>query len=92
MTESKSFLKRYIQASVHNSREKDYNEGNNKRTLIDIAVIIISGFIFSCGLKTFTAPNDIAPGGASGICVAVAHLTGLSEGVLYFIVNVPLML
>ena len=30
MTESKSFLKRYIQASVHNSREKDYNEGNNK--------------------------------------------------------------
>ena len=62
-----------------------------KRTLIDIAVIIISGFIFSCGLKTFTAPNDIAPGGASGICVAVAHLTGLSEGVLYFIVNVPLI-
>ena len=66
-------------------------KATTKRTLIDIAVIIISGFIFSCGLKTFTAPNDIAPGGASGICVAVAHLTGLSEGVLYFIVNVPLI-
>lgn len=26
----KELLKRYIQASVHNSREKDYNEGNNK--------------------------------------------------------------
>ena len=66
-------------------------KATTKRTLIDIAVIIISGFIFSCGLKTFTAPNDIAPGGASGICVAVAHLTGLSGGVLYFIVNVPLI-
>lgn len=66
-------------------------KATTKRTLIDIVVIIISGFIFSCGLKTFTAPNDIAPGGASGICVAVAHLTGLSEGVLYFIVNVPLI-
>ena len=52
-------------------------KATTKRTLIDIAVIIISGFIFSCGLKTFTAPNDIAPGGASGICVAVAHLLSL---------------
>ena len=66
-------------------------KATTKRTLIDITVIIISSFIFSCGLKTFTAPNDIAPGGASGICVALAHITGLSEGVLYFIVNVPLI-
>ena len=67
-------------------------KASTKRTLIDIPVIIISSFIFSCGLKTFTAPNGIAPGGASGICVVLAYLTGLNEGVLYFIVNIPLII
>ena len=92
MTESKSFFEKDIYKRAYITHERRITmKATTKRTLIDIAVIIISGFIFSCGLKTFTAPNDIAPGGASGICVAVAHLTGLSEGVLYFIVNVPLI-
>lgn len=66
-------------------------KAKTKRTLLDIPIIILAGFIFSCGLETFTAPNNIAPGGASGICVALSHITGLSEGVLYFIVNIPLI-
>ena len=48
---------------------------STKRTLLQIPVIIIAGFIFACGLETFTAPNNIAPGGASGIAVAVSYLT-----------------
>ncbi len=65
---------------------------STKRTLLQIPVIIIAGFIFACGLETFTAPNNIAPGGASGIAVAVSYLTGVSEGILYFIINIPLII
>ncbi len=62
-----------------------------KTALLDVFTIIVSGFIFSLGLESFTAPNGIAPGGASGACVALSHITGISEGVLYFVVNVPLI-
>lgn len=67
-------------------------KANTKRNFTDILIIIISGFIFSCGLETFTAPNSIAPGGASGICIALSYITGISEGLLYLIVNIPLII
>ncbi len=62
------------------------------KLLKDIPIIIIGGFLFACGVQTFAAPNGIASGGVSGIAVIVSHLTGLSEGLLYLIFNVPIMI
>ncbi|MCH5324969.1 MAG: YitT family protein [Eubacterium sp.] len=65
---------------------------NVKKLLRDILIIIIGSFLFACGLKTFAAPNDIASGGISGIAIIISHFTGLNEGILYLLINIPIMI
>ena len=61
------------------------------RWLIDILAIIIGALAYSIGLHCFTAPNDIAPGGVGGISTIINEATGLSIGLLYGLINIPLI-
>ncbi len=74
------------------SKKKKKEKKKIPKLLYDIPIIIIGGFLFACGVKTFAAPNGIASGGISGIAVIISHLTGLNEGILYLILNVPIMI
>lgn len=71
---------------------KEQKKANIKRTLIDIPLIILAGLIYSCGFASFAAPNNIAPGGVTGISVALSSLIGVTEGAIYFAINVPLVI
>lgn len=61
------------------------------RWLIDILAIIVGALAYSIGLHCFTAPNDIAPGGVGGIATIINEATGLSIGLLYGLINIPLI-
>ncbi|MBQ4166038.1 MAG: YitT family protein, partial [Oscillospiraceae bacterium] len=58
---------------------------------IDIAVIVLAAAIFSVGIVCFISPNDIAPGGGTGIAIILSELTSLPLGLLIAAVNVPLI-
>lgn len=59
---------------------------------VDIAVIVLAAAIFSVGVVCFISPNDIAPGGGTGIAIILSELTGLPLGLLIAAVNIPLMI
>lgn len=59
---------------------------------IDIAVIAVAAVIFSVGVVCFISPNDIAPGGGTGIAIILSELTGVSLGTLIAAVNIPLII
>ncbi len=61
------------------------------RWMIDIAVIAVAAVVFSVGVVCFISPNDIAPGGGTGIAIILSELTGLSLGTLIAAVNIPLI-
>lgn len=61
------------------------------RWAIDIAVISLAAVVFSVGVVCFISPNDIAPGGGTGIAIILSELTGLSLGTLIAAVNIPLI-
>lgn len=65
-----------------------------KKGLIDIPLIILGALIYSAGINCFTAPNDIAPGGVSGLATVISFLTGyrLSIGLLFGLMNIPLII
>ena len=68
--------------------------GGNRRLwtiLADIAFDIAGCGLLAIGIQVFTAPNNIAPGGVSGIAVILNHLTGLPIGGISFLINLPLM-
>lgn len=64
----------------------------SKKLAIDIFYDIIGSSLIAMAIMMFSAPNQIAPGGLSGISTLVNHLTGIPIGTFSMLVNVPLLL
>lgn len=58
----------------------------------DLPHDLLGSLVLSIGVRCFSAANDIAPGGASGLGVILNHLTDLPIGTLVFAVNVPILI
>jgi len=60
--------------------------------LKDIGADIIGSVVFAIGVTVFTTPNNIAPGGVTGIATIFHSITGMQMGTLTFLLNIPLIL
>lgn len=60
--------------------------------IVDIAVIIAAAALYSLGVNCFISPNNIAPGGATGIAIIISGVTGASVGSLIGLINIPLLI
>jgi uncharacterized membrane-anchored protein YitT (DUF2179 family) len=58
--------------------------------VIDLALVILGSMMYAAGIVIFTAPNDIAPGGFTGIATIVNHYTGWPIGTMYALMNLPI--
>jgi uncharacterized membrane-anchored protein YitT (DUF2179 family) len=54
-------------------------------------VLIIGALLAALGYALFQVPFNIAAGGVSGISVIVNHFTGWPVGLLFFVLNIPLL-
>lgn len=60
--------------------------------LLDIFYTVLGSALVALGVSVFTAPNDIAPGGVSGLATALAAITPIRISVWSLIINIPLLL
>lgn len=58
---------------------------------IDIFAIVFGSALVAAGLVLFTIPNNIAPGGVSGLATAMAYITPLTVGIWTLGLNIPLI-
>lgn len=58
----------------------------------DLLVIVIAAAVYAAGISLFLDPNNLAPGGVTGISVILNRLLHISTGTLYFLINLPIML
>ena len=72
--------------------EKSIRKNKFGDMLINLIGVALGSFIYACGISLFLDPNNLAPGGASGLAIIFNRITGLETGTLYFIINVPIML
>ena len=56
------------------------------------AVITIASFINAVAISSFIDPNNMAPGGVSGIAIIINRFLPVETGTLIFILNVPILL
>lgn len=63
-----------------------------KRLPMDLAVDVLGGIIYAVGMNCFCGPNDIAPGGVSGIAVIFNYLFEIPMGVSILALNIPLLI
>ena len=58
----------------------------------DYLLVVIGALVTAVSFGWFFLPYDVAPGGVTGIATVISSLTGLSVGLLSFLINVPLFL
>lgn len=47
---------------------------------------------YAIGISLFLDPNDLAPGGVTGIAIILNRALGISTGILFFAINIPILL
>jgi len=52
----------------------------------------LAAILYGAGVSLFLDPNDLAPGGVTGIAVIFNRLTGVETGTLYFLINIPIVM
>ena len=71
---------------------KNYFKSISVRDLIlDFLFTVIGTALVGFSLSIFTVPNDIAPGGVSGMATALAFITPIRVSVWTLMMNIPLM-
>ena len=56
------------------------------------AIITAASFSYAVGVSLFTDPNNMAPGGVTGISIILSRILPLPTGTLILLLNVPILL
>ncbi len=68
-----------------------------KALLLDVVLFLLGGVSFAVAITMFTAPNDLAPGGVTGIATMLNYLSReylpfeLPIGAVSIVINIPLL-
>ncbi|MDD6044025.1 MAG: YitT family protein [Clostridia bacterium] len=63
-----------------------------KDILLRYIAIIAGCLIYAAGIAIFLDPNDLAPGGITGIAIMISYATSIPTGTLVLIINIPLLI
>lgn len=63
-----------------------------KAMLIKIILITFGSFVYAMGISVFLDPNNLAPGGTTGVAIIINSLTSLKTGTLVFLINIPILI
>lgn len=58
----------------------------------NLLIIAVASVVYAIGISNFLDPNQLAPGGITGIAVILNRLVHIETGTLYFLINAPLIL
>ena len=62
-----------------------------KPFILDAGAIVAGSGLVALGLVLFTIPNDIAPGGVSGLATALASISPIQVGAWTLLLNIPII-
>ena len=55
-------------------------------------IISAAAFVYAVGVSLFTDPNDMAPGGVTGISIILSRIVPLGTGTLIMLINIPILI
>ena len=64
---------------------------SKKRIALDYLCITVAAAIQSVAISLFLDPNNLAPGGVTGISIILSKVTGVETGTLIFLINIPIL-
>lgn len=67
-------------------------EKTAKQLIADYIIITIASATYAAGVSLFVDPNNLAPGGVTGIAIVLSRLIPVETGTLIMLLNVPIIL
>ncbi len=61
------------------------------RQVWNYVIITVFSFTYAVGISMFLDPNNLAPGGVSGISIMLSRVTPLNTGTWILLINIPIM-
>ena len=62
-----------------------------RKRILDYLLITVGTVIYGMGVSLFLDPNNLAPGGVTGIAMILNRLTGLPTGTGILLINIPIL-
>lgn len=54
-------------------------------------IITAAAFLYAAGVSLFTDPNNMAPGGVTGIAIILSRILPVGTGTLIMLINIPIL-
>ena len=67
-------------------------QGKIWRLFRNLLLIFAASMLYGAGVSLFLDPNNLAPGGVTGISVILNRLSGIVTGTIYLLINIPIVL
>ena len=58
----------------------------------DYLVIFDGAVLYGISVAMFTSPNNVAPGGLTGVATMLNYMFSLPIGIMIFVMNIPLFI
>lgn len=55
-------------------------------------IITVAAFLYAVGVSLFTDPNNMAPGGVTGIAIILSRVISVNTGTLIMLINIPILI
>lgn len=63
-----------------------------KQRILDYIFIALAAVVYAVAISMFLDPNNLAPGGISGIAIIVNRMIPVETGTLFLIFNIPILI
>ena len=63
-----------------------------KKRLKEYLIITFAALIYGVGTSLLVDPNNLAPGGMTGLAIVLNRLVGIGTGMWFLILNIPILL
>ena len=64
----------------------------HKELLMDGLSILAGSAVYAAAVNGLTAPNNIAPGGVTGVCTMLNYMFGTPIGLMVILINLPIII
>ena len=63
-----------------------------KRRCIEYLIITFAALLYGLGTSMLIDPNDIAPGGLTGLAIVLNRVVGIGTGLWFWLMNIPILI
>ena len=91
-TQNSATDEKYV-AEMEQEYEKRKEERKSvKQRILDYIIITVASMTYAAGVSLFIDPNNLAPGGVTGIAIILSRLIPIETGTLIMLLNIPIIL